>query len=190
MSQHIVRTCVAISDDVEPSTLPTIPKGTYGIATHGPDDAGDFDPVDFGPPWGVQHVGNHTLVDAAAVLGNAKRAITIKKRPWRNVIRRTLKTFAGPYLRVAVERLGFYGDEEGGAGAGGATWPVEAYLYRKGTKKAALELLEAAINEAQGKPGRNAPRTIWEAELEQMAVDFEQGGSQRPRARSAPASRP
>lgn len=41
---HIVRTCRAVSEDVEPSSLPAIPKGTYGIA--GEDDGQDYQPID------------------------------------------------------------------------------------------------------------------------------------------------
>jgi len=101
---HIVRTCRPITDDVEPSSLPSIPKGTYGIA--GEDNGDDYQPVNFGPPWGVQLVGNHDLLDVAAVLLNAKRAITVQRRPWRTVLRRTLRTFAGPYLRLAAAEKG------------------------------------------------------------------------------------
>jgi hypothetical protein len=98
---HIVRTCRAVND-VEPSWLPNIPKGTYGVSVECPEMHDDFAPVDFGPPWGIQRPGNHEFVDAGAVLANASRAIRLKRRPWRNVIRRTLKTFAGPYLHAAV----------------------------------------------------------------------------------------
>lgn len=138
---HIVRTCRAIVEDVEPKTLPSIPRGTYGVDIE--DTGENYQPVDFGPPWGVQTVSNADLVDAAAVLQNAIRSINLKKRPWRNVVRRTLRTFAGPYLVTAVHQFRFHSDEE--QKLGGPSWPVEAYLNEKGTKKAALALLEDAI---------------------------------------------
>jgi len=133
---RIVRTCRDVCEDVTPSSLPAIPKGTYGIAL--PTDADDFGPVDFGPPWGVQRIGNHDLVDAEAVLLSAKGAIEHLKRPWRTVIRRTLRTFAGPYLVLA-------------AGRGGGPFVVEAYLHGR-TKRAALELLDRAASLVKGSP--------------------------------------
>lgn len=172
---HIVRTCRAVVEDLEPGGLPSIPRGTYGVdlTAPGEDDQG-YPRVDFGPPWGIQNIDNADLVDAAAVLGNAKNAIALRKRPWRNVIRRTLRTFAGPYLLVAAERLNWHGDEQ--QQHGGSTWPVEAYLYRHGSRKKALALLAAAIDEAEGRPHRSAPRSIWEAELEAIAVQLDKNG--------------
>lgn len=173
---HVVRTCCAIVDDVEGDGVPSIPKGTYGVDLNG--DGQEYTRVNFGPPWGIQFVGNHVLVDAPAVLANARRVIVHKRRPWRNVIRRTLRTFAGPYLLVAAGRLGFYGDEE--MQRGGSTWPVEAYLYKHGTKRKALALLGAAYEEAQGAKGTGAreamparrapgPWTPFQRELEAIA---------------------
>jgi hypothetical protein len=42
---HVVRTCCAIVDDVEPHGLPTIPKGTYGIDISG--DGAEYARVNF-----------------------------------------------------------------------------------------------------------------------------------------------
>lgn len=132
---HIVRTCRIIRDDVEPSFLPSIPRGTYGIAL--PSDAEDFAPVDFGPPWGVQRIGNHHLLDAPAVLLGAKRAIECQRRPWRNVIRRTLRTFAGLYLRLAVVPDG-----------DGDPFAVEAHLHWR-RRKDAIKLIDRAVEIAR-----------------------------------------
>jgi hypothetical protein len=141
---HIVRTCRTVSEDVEPRSLPSIPRGTYGIA---PDDCDSGYPaVEFGPPWGVQRVGNHDLLDAGAVLGNAKRAIVYLKRPWRGVIRRTLKSFAGPYLKIAAAR---YLDE----------FSVEKHLCGK-SRRDALALIDAAVALAEQKPDPSIKRCV------------------------------
>ncbi len=50
MTSTIVRTVRAISEDLDPSNLPDIPKGHYGI-DHG-DGHDEYRPVDFGAPWG------------------------------------------------------------------------------------------------------------------------------------------
>lgn len=148
---RVVRTCRAVSDDLEPEGSgcpPTLPAGTYGVSIEDVD--GDYEPVDFGPPWGVQHIGNHDLVDAAAVLGNAALSITRRKRPWRAVMRRTLRTFAGPYLRVAAAEQGFHDEQSDNATPGSPSFAVEAWMYRKGTRKLALKMLDRAAEIARG----------------------------------------
>ena len=133
---HIVRTCRTVWEDIEPRSLPSIPRGTYGIASDDCDSG--YPAVDFGPPWGVQRIGGYDLLDAAAVLGNARRAISHLKRPWRGVIRRTLKSFAGPYLKIAA---GKFAEE----------FAVEAHLCGK-SRADALKLIEAAIAITEQKP--------------------------------------
>lgn len=152
---RVVRTCRAVSDDLEPSGPthpPTLPAGTYGVACESDDD--DFAPVDFGPPWGVQRIGNHCLVDAAAVLLTASRSITLFKRPWRAVMRRTLRTFAGPFLRVVVAEHGFHNEQSENAAPGSPSFAVEAWMYAKGTRKRALKMLDRAAEIARGKAVR------------------------------------
>lgn len=156
---HIVRTCRVVND-VQPSWLPSIPKGAFGICFPDREGGGDYDPTDFGPPWGIQRVGNHDLVDAGAVLANARMAITEKKRPWRNVIRRVLRGFAGHYLITAVAEQKVCGDEEGSPG--GASWPVEAYLHRHGSKKVALQLLTRARELAGDVRGAKPYQDPWD----------------------------
>lgn len=140
IARNIVRTCRPIWD-VEPPTLPAVPKGTYGIFETSLEDQDSEAPlIDFGPPWGVQRCENADLLDAAAVLGNAMRSITYRGRPWKNVVRRTLRSFAGPYLVVAVGKMGF--DDHGTTQSSG--FSVEAYFHKHRGKRAAVKLLKAA----------------------------------------------
>lgn len=137
VGQYIVRTVRAVRDDLEPRSLPPIPRGTFGICPD--DDTSGYPLVDFGPPWGYQRVGNHDLVDAPAVLFNAMRAIALLGRPWRQVIARTLRSFAGPYLVTT---------------AGGRDSAVERRLAGKG-RRASLRLLAQAADLASH-PGSKA----------------------------------
>lgn len=141
MGQHIVRTVRAVWEGLEPPTTPGIPKGTYGICDDEAED--DFAPVDFGPPWGVQHIDNADLVDAAAILLNAKRFIKgtphLAARPWASVLRRVSKTFAGPYIVAALAEQGLFTGPHGSA--------VEVWIAERGRggKRKALALLDRAV---------------------------------------------
>lgn len=138
---HIVRTVRALWEDLEPSATPTIPKGTYGICDD--DDGEGYPLVNFGPPWGIQRVDNADIVDAAAVLLNAKRFIEgnphLMARPWASVLRRVSKTFAGPYVVAALAEQGLVSSPHGSA--------VEAWIAKqyRGGKKKALALLDCAV---------------------------------------------
>jgi len=156
---HVVRTVRHIPRhdagiDVEATAVSEIdvPRCTYGIALEDAtaDQAG-CTRVDFGPPWGVLYIEHADLVDAAAVLGNAKRAITLQNRPWRNVLRRALRSLGGAYLRAAVQMRGFNPLDLPRCTSD--DFHVEAYLYGS-WKKGALELLDEAIALASPeKPG-------------------------------------
>lgn len=156
---HIVRTVRRIWDDLEPRSTPAIPKGTYGIC--GPDECLDFVRVDFGPPWGIQEIDNADLVDAAAVLLNAKRMIdgppTRPARPWTAVLRSVSKGFAGPYLKVAL------GDEEHDT-------VVEALARHGASKKKALALIDRAVALTHGPTG--APPSTPQAILDGLLADI------------------
>ncbi len=141
----IVRVASDVYGDVEPSSLPAIPAGTYGVVV-GHTEYGAL--VSLGAPWGTQHLGHHNLVDAPACLGNAYDLIKGRHRPMAVVLRRARASFAGPYLALAVKEEGIDG-----------RFAIEAYAHTHG-RRGVLKLLKRAIELAKTAAGWRAPKSV------------------------------